>query len=114
MIEVKGMIHNHAILEFHNKEFNFLDEEGNQRAVQGIPRAATIWEILAMQLKKCYKKGYQIFGAHMEEAPKDKVKNLDDHSFLKYCDDVFKEIPRLPPKKDIDLSINLIPRAAPV
>jgi hypothetical protein len=32
-----------------------------------------------MQLKKCYRKGCQIFAAHMEEAPKDKVPNLEDH-----------------------------------
>jgi hypothetical protein len=44
----------------------------------------------------------------MEEAPKDKVPNLEDHSVLKYFEDVFKEIPGLPPKRDIDFSINLM------
>jgi hypothetical protein len=67
-----------------------------------------------MQLKKCYRKSYQLFTAHMEESPKDKLPNLEDHSVLKYFEDVFKEIPRLPPKRDIDFSINLIPGAAPV
>jgi hypothetical protein len=32
----------YAILYFHNKEFTCLDEEGNWRAVQGIPRVVTI------------------------------------------------------------------------
>jgi hypothetical protein len=36
---------NYALLDCHNKEFNFLDEEGNQRKVQGIPKAVTIKEI---------------------------------------------------------------------
>jgi hypothetical protein len=40
--------------------------------------------------------------------------NLEDHAVLKYFEDVFKEIPRLPPKRDIDFSINLMPREAPV
>jgi hypothetical protein len=62
-----------------------------------------------MHLKKCYTKGCQIFAAHMEEEPKDKVPNLEDHEVLKYFEDVLKEIPRLPPKRDIDFSINLIP-----
>jgi hypothetical protein len=31
-----------AILDCHNKAFTFLDEEGNQRIVQGIPRAVTV------------------------------------------------------------------------
>jgi hypothetical protein len=104
----------HAILDCRNKAFTFLDEEGNQRTVQGIPRAVTIIEISAMQLKKCYRKGCQIFAAHMEEASKDKVPNLEEHAVLEDFEDVFKEVPGLPPKRDIDFSINLIPGAAPV
>jgi hypothetical protein len=42
---------NHVILDFHNKEFTCLDEEGNSRIVQGIPRAVIVQEISAMQLK---------------------------------------------------------------
>jgi hypothetical protein len=65
MIEVEGMINNqtyclwvhmncligmdwldqhHAILDFHNKEFTFLDEERNSRVVQGIPRTVIVRE----------------------------------------------------------------------
>jgi hypothetical protein len=61
----------HAMLDYHNKAFTCLDEEGNLRKVQGIPRAVTIREISALQLKKCYRKGCQIFATHMEETPKD-------------------------------------------
>jgi hypothetical protein len=50
----------------------------------------------------------------MEEAPKDKVPNMEDHVVLKYFEDVFKEILGLPPKRDIDFSINLMPRVAPI
>jgi hypothetical protein len=67
-----------------------------------------------MQLKKCYRKGCQIFAAHMEESSKDKVPNMEDHAVLEDFEDVFKEVPGLPPKRDIDFSINLMPRAAPV
>jgi hypothetical protein len=104
----------HAILDCHNKAFIFLYEEGNQREVQGIPKAITVWEISTMQLKKCYRKGCQIFATHMEEASKDKVPNMEDHAVLEYFEDVFKEVPGLPPKRDIDFSINLMPGAAPV
>jgi hypothetical protein len=98
----------HSILEFHNKSFTFLDEEGNLRKVQGIPKAVTIKEISALQLKKCYRKGCQLFATHMEETPKDKVPNLEDHAFLKDFEDLLKEVPGLNPKRDIDFSINLI------
>jgi hypothetical protein len=50
----------------------------------------------------------------MEKSPKDKLPNIEDHAVLKYFEDVFKEIPRFPPKRDIDFSINLMPGAAPV
>jgi hypothetical protein len=33
---------------------------------------------------------------------------------LKEFEDVFQEIPRLPPKREIDLSIDLVPGAFPV
>jgi hypothetical protein len=57
--------------------------------VQGIPRVVVVRKISAMQLKKCYRKGYQLFAAHMEEAPKDKVSSIEDHAVLKYFEDVF-------------------------
>jgi hypothetical protein len=101
----------HAILDCHNKAFTFLDEEGNLRIVQGIPRAVTIREISALQLKKFYRKGCQIFTTHMEETPKDKVSNIEDYAVLKEFEYVFKKIPRLPSKIDIDFSIYLMPGA---
>jgi hypothetical protein len=34
---------------------------------------------------------------------------MEDHAVLKDFEDVFKEMPGLPPKRDIDFSINLMP-----
>jgi hypothetical protein len=114
LIGMDWLDQHHVILDYHKKEFNFLDEEGNLRRVQGIPRAVTIREISALQLKKYYRKGCQIFATHMEETPKDKVPNLEYHAFLEYFEHMFKEVPGIPPKRDIDFSINLMPGAAPV
>jgi hypothetical protein len=50
----------------------------------------------------------------MEEAPRDNAPNLEDHIILKHFEDVFKEIPGLPPKRDVEFSINLIPGATPL
>jgi hypothetical protein len=80
--------------------------------VQGIPRAVTVREISAMQLKKFYRKGYHLFVVQMEESPKDKLSNIEDHVVLKEFEDVFQEVPGLPPKRDIDFSVNLMPGAA--
>ena len=67
-----------------------------------------------MRLKKFYRKGWQIFAAHMEETPKDKVLNIEHYVVLKEFEDVFKEIPWFPPKRDIDFSINMMPGETPV
>ena len=92
----------HDILDCRNKAFTYLDEEGNRKTVQGIPKVDVIREISAMQLKKCYRKGCQLFAAHVEEESKDEVSNIEDHAILKYFEDVFQEVPGLPPKRDID------------
>jgi hypothetical protein len=50
----------------------------------------------------------------VEEAFRYVVSNLEDNEVLKEFKDVFQEVPGLPPRKDIDFSINLMPREAPV
>jgi hypothetical protein len=114
LIGMDWLDQNHAILDCRNKAFTCLDEEGNQRVIQGIPRAVTIREISAMQLNKCYGKGCQLFAAHVGEMHKDKVSSIEDHEVLKEFEDVFQEVPGLPPKRDINFSMNLMPGAAPV
>ena len=54
LIGMDWLDQDNAILDFHNKDFTFLDEEGNLRNVQGISREVTIREISALQLNKCY------------------------------------------------------------
>jgi hypothetical protein len=114
LIGMDWLDQHHSLLDYHNKAFICLDEEGNQRKVQGIPKVVTIREISALQLKKSYRKGCRIFAAHMEETPRDKVPNLEYYAVLEKFEDVFKEVPGLPPKRDIDFSINLMTGAAPV
>jgi len=70
-------------LECYNKEFTWLDEEGNLRTVKLIPIYVTIKGISSLQLKKIYMKGWQLFAAHMLEAPKDNVSIVDDCAILK-------------------------------
>ena len=101
------MDQHHALLDYRNKRFTCLNEEGNQVTVQGIPRAVAVREISAMQLKKCYRKGCQLFAARVEEESQDVVSNLEDHKVLKEFKDVFQEVPRLPLMRDIDFSIIL-------
>jgi hypothetical protein len=76
LIRIDWLDQNHAMLDCCNKAFTCLYEEGNQKTMQGIMRDVAIREISAMQLKKCYRKGCQLFAAHVEEAYKDEVSNI--------------------------------------
>jgi hypothetical protein len=89
LIGIDWLDQHHAILDCCNKAFTCLDGEGNQRTIQGIPKVVAIREISEMQLKKCYSKGCQLFAAHVEETPKDKVSSIGDHAVLKEFEDVF-------------------------
>jgi hypothetical protein len=91
-----------------------MDEEGNWKTIQGIPRVVVVREISTMQLNKCFRKGCQLFVAHLEESPEDNVSKIEYHVVLKEFEDIFQEVPGLPLKKDIDFFVNLIPGAAPV
>jgi hypothetical protein len=82
-----------------------------KKMIQGIPRFVAIREISAMQLKNCYRKGCQLFVAHVEEKPKDKVSNIEYHAVLKDFEDIFQKVPGLPSKRYIYFSINLMPGA---
>jgi hypothetical protein len=46
----------HAILDYHNKTFTCLDDEGKQSIVKGIQRPIYIRDISALQLKMCFRK----------------------------------------------------------
>jgi hypothetical protein len=74
----------------------------------------TIKEISAVHLKRFDRKGCQIFAAHMEKYSKDNMPNIEDRAVLEDFEDMLKEVPILPPKRDIDFSINLMPGAVPM
>jgi hypothetical protein len=42
LIGMDWLDQHYVVLDFHNKAFTCLDEEGNPRAVQGIPKAVTV------------------------------------------------------------------------
>jgi hypothetical protein len=59
-------------------------------------------------------KGFQLYAAHVEEPDKTKGPILEDFSVLQEFEDIFKEIPGWPPKRDICFSIHLVLEAAPI
>ena len=56
-----------------------------------------------------------MYATHILEEMGDETPSLEDYQVLQEFQDVFPdEIPRLPPKRDIDFTIELVPGAAPV
>jgi hypothetical protein len=68
----------HAFLDCHNKTFTCLDEEGKQSTVKGVPRPISIRDISSLQLKRCFRKGCQLYVAHVEEPEKTKWPSLEE------------------------------------
>ena len=56
-----------------------------------------------------------MYAAHILEASENETSRLEDYQVLQEFKDVFPdEIPGLPPKRDIDFTIELVPGATPV
>ena len=75
----------------------------------------SVRQVSAMQWKKFCRKGCRLYAAHVLEATKNEAPKLEDYHVLQEFGDIFlDEIPILPPKRDIDFIIDLVPRVAPV
>jgi hypothetical protein len=71
--------------------------------------------ISTLQMKKYCRKGYPLYAIHVLESVEDDKPNLEDHPILREYKDVFpEEVQGLPPRRDIDFSIELAPGVVPV
>ena len=68
-----------------------------------------------MSLKKFCRKGCRVYATHVVEETENETIRLEYYSVLQEFMDVFlDEIPMLPPKRDIDFTIELVPGATPM
>jgi hypothetical protein len=56
----------HVVLDCHSNTFTCLDRDGKQSTVKRIPRSISIREISTLWLKRCFRKGCQLYAAHVE------------------------------------------------
>ena len=75
----------------------------------------TIRRISPLQMKISVRKGCKVFVVYIMNDKDDDIKpKLEDIQFLKEFEGIFsEEVPRLPPKRDIDFTIDLIPATVP-
>jgi hypothetical protein len=96
----KDWLENHcSVLDFYNKYFACLDEEGNSRIMQGIISPISVRDISTLQLKRSFREGCYLYVAHMEETTKDKDPSPEDYPILRDYEDVFGEFQTFPPNR---------------
>eukprot|EP00253_Pinus_taeda_P022911 PITA_22911 len=105
-----------ALVKCKTKMIRYKDDAGIEQEMQGIKRPVQIRPIMASQLAKCIRNRCQVYVIQVGYAEtKNKGNPLEHLPVIKEFADVFpEEIPGLPPKRDIDFTIELIPGAAPV
>ena len=101
-------------LDFYNKASECLDEEGKLRMVRGISKEVFIRNIFAMQLNKLCRKICQLYVARVLEAAENGTPWMEDFHVLQEIRNVFPDkVLRLPPERNIDFTIGLVPRKTP-
>jgi hypothetical protein len=73
---------NHVVLDYHDKTFTCLDEEGKQNIVKGISRPISRRDISSLHMKRCFRKHCQLYASHVEELEKIKGTSLEDFLLL--------------------------------
>jgi hypothetical protein len=89
-----------AVLDCYTKLLKYKDDFGTTRTTQGILKPVSVRQVSAMQLKKCMRKGCQVYAIQVTNLlEKEDKPKLED--FVVLCDfrDMFvDEIPELPPQ----------------
>ena len=99
-----------VVLDCYAKTLNYKDNFGTTRTTQGIPKPMPIRQVSTMQLKKCMRKGCQVYVIQvMDLLEREDKPKLEDFIVLDEFRDMFvDEIPELPPRREIDFSIDLL------
>ena len=94
-----------------------INNDGKPISVKGIPRKTTISHISALQLKRVLRKGcksYAVTITDEENLKKTNKLKLKGIPVLREYADVFpEEISGLPPKRELDFTIEMVPGVVP-
>ena len=105
-----------AMMNCWDKTLHCIDEEGKPFILKGKKKPTSVRQISTLQLKRIARKGYQLYAVHVEELEQQPEENLmDTLPVVREFKEVFPdEIPHLPPEREIDFSIDLVPGATSV
>ena len=117
LISMDWLEQHRVVLNYFDRIFTCVNNNGETVNVKGIPRKTTIRWIFSLQLKRSVRKGCKAFVVTVinEENTNNKEKlKLEDISILREYSDVFsEEILGLPLKQELDFTIELVPGAVP-
>jgi len=106
-----------VVLNCFDKTFTCMNNDGKLISVKGIPRKTIVRQISALQLKRDVRKGckaYAVTVTNEENLDNIDILKLEDIPVLKEYVDVFmEEISGLPPKRELDFTIELVPGVVP-
>jgi hypothetical protein len=102
-------------LDCYHKTLECISKEGRRMTLQGIQKLVSVRRISTLQMRKYCRKGCPLYAIQVLKSVEDDRPSLKDHPILREYRDVFpEEVPGLPPRRDIDFSIELAPRAVSV
>jgi hypothetical protein len=102
-------------LDYYHKTLECVSEEGIRITLQGIQKPVSMRRISTLQMRKYCKKGCPLYAIQVLKLVEDDRSSLEDHPILREYRDVFpEEVLCLPPRRDIDFSIELAPGVVPV
>ena len=106
-----------VVLNCYDKTFTCLNSDEQPIKFKGIPRKTIIRHISALQLKRVVRKGCKAYAVTFtDEECKNKIDNLKIENILvlkEYINVFLEENPGLPPKRELDFTIELVPGAVP-
>jgi hypothetical protein len=103
------------LTDFYHKTLECVGEEGRMITLQGIQKPVSVREISALQIRKYCRNGCLVYAIQVLESVEDDKPSLEHHPTLREYRDVFlEEVVGLPPRRDIDFSIELALGEVPV
>jgi hypothetical protein len=104
-----------AKLDSYHKTLECVSKERKRITLQGIRKPVSVRQISALQMRKYCRKGCPLYAIQVLKTLEGAKPSPDDHPILREYRDVFsEEVSGLPPKRDIDFSIELAPGVVPV
>jgi hypothetical protein len=97
---------NKVILNYYEKSFVYKELESQ----------FFVRQISTMQFNKCISKGFKVYVIQVTNMlERERIPSLEDYAVLQRFKDVFvEEIPKLPPRREIDFSIDILSGSTPI